>query len=920
MRRSSIRTHLLLLVLAVSVPLAAAVGFGIYLDMQEVIAHTKISLRMLTSTMVSNTGGKIADARQILERLAARPLVRQVDPNNCDGSLKDLLSMNPSYTNVAYSDLAGVVVCSALPPPGGKPLNFGQTPSFQKFLKERRFNVGQPFLGPISGKWISILREPIWNERQEMVGAVNLPLDLAAFDPHIPTQFLPAGSRYGFFDEDGTMIWRNRDPESLIGTQPQSDAARRIVEVRDGEFESLAADGVTRYFSVVSMPQTGWIAFVGVPVSEVYAAARQRAITAAAIALAAMVLLLWLATAIARRIARPVAELEKAARAVHGGDLGVRAALGGPREIAAVAKEFNTMIEARQRSDVQLRIAATAFESQQGMLITDANSVILRVNRAFTESSGYTAEECVGQTPRLLRSGRHDEAFYAGMWESVKHTGGWQGEVWDRHKNGEIYPKWLTITAVKSDDGVVTHYVGTHTDITARKAAEDEIMRLAFYDPLTQLPNRRLLADRLTQALAASTRSRRHGALLFIDLDHFKTLNDTLGHDKGDLLLQQVALRLVSCVREGDTVARLGGDEFVLLLEGLSELAEEAATQTETVGEKILATLNQPYLLAGYENRSTPSIGITLFTDHQTSIEELLKQADLAMYQSKAAGRNTLRFFDSEMQAIVTAHAALEFDLREALRQQQFVLYYQAQVLDKGRLTGAEALLRWQHPQRGLVSPAVFIGLAEETGLILPVGHWVLETACAQLAQWAAQPNTSHLSLAVNVSAKQLQQADFVDQVLAVLGSTGANPHRLKLELTESLLLSNVENTIAKMSALKAKGVEFSLDDFGTGYSSLSYLKRLPLDQLKIDQSFVRDILIDPNDAAIAKMVVALADSLGLSVIAEGVETEAQRSFLADLGCHAYQGYLFSHPLPLAEFEELVRRVSGIVQVNSAQA
>ncbi|MDP2021882.1 MAG: bifunctional diguanylate cyclase/phosphodiesterase, partial [Hydrogenophaga sp.] len=386
------------------------------------------------------------------------------------------------------------------------------------------------------------------------------------------------------------------------------------------------------------------------------------------------------------------------------------------------------------------------------------------------------------------------------------------------------------------------------------------------------------------------------------DLDNFKTLNDTLGHDKGDLLLQRVAQRLVFCVREGDTVARLGGDEFVVMLEGLSENPDEAATQAETVGEKILATLNQPYRLAGYENRSTPSIGVTLFSGHQTSIDELLKQADLAMYQSKTAGRNTLRFFDPAMQAMVSERAALEVDLREAVRQQQFVLYYQPQVVEDGRLTGAEALLRWQHPRRGLVSPAEFIPLAEETGLILPLGHWVLETACAQLATWANQPKTAQLSLAVNVSANQLHQADFVDQVLAVLSRTGANAKRLKLELTESLLVSDVEKTIAKMAALKAHGVGFSLDDFGTGYSSLSYLKRLPLDQLKIDQGFVRDILIDPNDAAIAKMVVALADSLGLAVIAEGVEIEAQRDFLAHLGCHAYQGYLFSRPLPLDEF------------------
>ena len=578
------------------------------------------------------------------------------------------------------------------------------------------------------------------------------------------------------------------------------------------------------------------------------------------------------------------------------------------RDIGQALDHLSLQAE-RKQTEEQLRIAATAFESQQGMMITDANSVILRVNRAFTKTTGYTAEEAVGQTPSLLQSGRHDKAFYAGMWESIKDTGGWQGEIWDRRKNGEIYPKWLTITAVKADDGTVTHYVGTHADISERKAADEQIAFLAYHDALTGLPNRRLLQDRLQQALASGARSGRNGALFLLDLDNFKTLNDTLGHDTGDLLLQQVGHRLATCVREGDTVARLGGDEFVVLLEGLSDLPEEAAKQAEALGEKILATLNQPYLLAGHETRSTPSIGVTLFSGQQTSMEELMKQTDLAMYQSKTAGRNTLRFFDARMQAIVTERAALEVDLREAVRQQQFILHYQPQGDFDGHLTGAEALVRWQHPQRGMVSPAEFIPLAEETNLILPLGLWVLETACAQLATWANQPNTVHLTMAVNVSANQLQQADFVDQVLAVLKTTGANPHRLKLELTESLLVSNVETTIAKMTALKAHGVGFALDDFGTGYSSLSYLKRLPLDQLKIDQGFVRDILIDTNDAAIARMVIVLAGSLGLTVMAEGVETEAQRTFLASQGCHAYQGYLFSRPLPLDAFEAFVEQI-----------
>ncbi len=434
--------------------------------------------------------------------------------------------------------------------------------------------------------------------------------------------------------------------------------------------------------------------------------------------------------------------------------------------------------------------------------------------------------------------------------------------------------------------------------IKALQVAEDKINNLAFYDPLTHLPNRRLLIDRLQQALAACARSGHRGALLFIDLDNFKTLNDSLGHDVGDLLLSAVAHRLGVCVREGDTVARFGGDEFVVILEGLSDDTVEAAAQTETVAAKILATLAQPYQLSGHERNSTPSIGITLFTGHRDSIEDLLKRADLAMYQAKAAGRNNLRFFDPAMQAAVSARATMEADLRQAVREGQFLLHYQAQVDGSGRLIAAEALVRWQHPARGLVSPAEFIPLAEETGLILPLGEWVMRSACQQLVAWAAQPGRRDLSVSVNVSARQFRHPDFVAQVLEILGETGADPARLRLELTESLLLHDVEEVIARMSALQARGVEFSLDDFGTGYSSLSYLKRLPFSQLKIDQSFVRDVLTDPNDAAIARTIVALAHSMGLAVMAEGVETEEQREFLARQGCHAYQGYLFGRPGP----------------------
>jgi diguanylate cyclase (GGDEF)-like protein/PAS domain S-box-containing protein len=563
--------------------------------------------------------------------------------------------------------------------------------------------------------------------------------------------------------------------------------------------------------------------------------------------------------------------------------------------------------EEKRATESDLRIAATAFESQEGLMITDAKGVILRVNKAFTETTGYATEEIVAQTPRLLKSGRHDAEFYREMWETLHHTGAWQGEIWDRRKNGEIYPKWLSISAVTGDDGVVTHYVGSHIDITERKASEEKIQHLAFYDHLTDLPNRLLLLDRLHQALASSVRSGRKGALLFIDLDNFKNLNDTLGHDMGDMLLQQVTQRLESCIREGDTVARLGGDEFVVMLVDLSELPLEAAAQTESIGEKILAALSEPYQLDKNTYRCTASIGVTLFSGNQHATDELMKQADIAMYQAKKAGRNTLRFFDRQMQESISARVSLESELQNALEFRQFHLYYQIQVDSSDRPLGAEALIRWIHPVRGLVPPAQFIPLAEETGLILPIGQWVMETACSQLKAWQQDALTRDLTLAVNVSARQFRQADFVAQVQSAVQRHDINPKLLKLELTESLLQENIEDTIATMNALNEIGVQFALDDFGTGYSSLQYLKRLPLDQIKIDRSFVRDITTDGSDIAVVRATIAMARSLELDIIAEGVETEEQRQLLLKNGCTNFQGYFFGRPVPIEEFEALLK-------------
>ncbi|MGB6192908.1 MAG: EAL domain-containing protein [Terracidiphilus sp.] len=581
---------------------------------------------------------------------------------------------------------------------------------------------------------------------------------------------------------------------------------------------------------------------------------------------------------------------------------------GQPSHLLALIEDINE----RKIAELRLLRTAQALENReegyrnafntfpQAVLIARTrDGRIVDVNPEFLTLTGFEREEVLGHTSvELGLWATPDDRKRLG--EALDQSEGCRDiELRMRRKNGELF--WAELSAASTeieDEPCILSFI---RDISVAKAEEDEIKNLAFYDTLTGLPNRRLLWERLRQALVVSVRNHTKHALLFIDLDNFKPLNDALGHHVGDLVLQETARRITGCVREADTVARFGGDEFVVVLEDLSQIPETAASRAKSVGEKILAAIAEPYLVDGHECQSGASMGITIFGNNGETGSEVLQQADMSMYQAKAAGRNAMLFFAPALQASVNARAELEEDLRQAIKANQFSLYYQPQI-DHGLFTGAEALVRWKHPTRGLVSPHDFVPLAEETGLIIPLGTWILETACTQMAAWANRKEGAHLEVAVNISAREFRQPKFVENVLRTLEQAGANPRNLKLELNQSILAGNIEEVLAKMSELKSHGVQFSLDDFGTGYSSMTYLKVLPFDQLKIDRSFVGEIPVDPVAGAVAQAIISFSKALGLSVIAEGVETEEQCTYLAGLGCHTFQGYLFSKPLPLGDF------------------
>jgi diguanylate cyclase (GGDEF)-like protein/PAS domain S-box-containing protein len=565
----------------------------------------------------------------------------------------------------------------------------------------------------------------------------------------------------------------------------------------------------------------------------------------------------------------------------------------------------------RAAAEEEVRFAASVYENSiEGIVITDAEGKILRVNPAFTRVTGYQSHEVIGKTPKLLNSGRHDQAFYQDMWSSLTETGSWRGEIWNRRRNGELYPQWLGISAVRDADGRVNHYIGVFNDITDKKLSEKRIQRLAYYDPLTELPNRRLFQDRLQQALMNSQRTDSEVALLYLDLDRFKLVNDSFGHTTGDELLKEAARRLRSCVRASDTVARLGGDEFTIILAGLSA-DRHVPEQVAVLAQNIIDTLSEPYQFDGQDVTVSASVGIAVHPQDGDDGETLTLNADTAMYHAKAAGRKNHQFYTQEMNARARERLQIENQLRRALDKGELEIHYQPQVdLASGRVAGLEALLRWRPDGRQLISPVEFIPLAEETGLIVPIGAWVCKQACRQLAAWSAD-GLGQFRVAVNISPEQFRQPGLADMVHDALVDSGIPPGRLELEITESSLMGDERHIMETLGVLKELGVTVALDDFGTGYSSLSYLKRFSLDALKIDRSFVHGIPSDAETTSITEAIIVMARKLNLRVVSEGVENAEQLSFLRQHDCDEVQGFLLGRPMPVREFGDRLRQVFG---------
>ena len=833
----------------------------------------------------------LAASQAALEVLAASPFLASRDLAAFYRQAREVV---PGHGDtLVLADESGQQVLNLLRPLGEPLPRHGNPEQVRRVFESGKPAVSDLFTGMVLGRPLVTLDLPVLRDGKVLY-AMSLGMRPQRFNRILAEHHLPDGWIAAIFDRSGVIVARTHDPDAFIGRKGTPILVERMQANDEGLSVNNTLEGIPVYGAFSRSVLSRWSVAVGVPRAVLLGELRGHILFVALISFALLTTGLGLAWIAGGRIARAIqALMPKAPAAGQAGSSTL------PQLRVKETAEVAMALWERRQIEAETLLAASVFENTaEGIVITDADAAIIMVNRAFSQLTGYAPDEVTGQKPGLLRSDRHDEAFYRTLWACVLSRGKWQGEIWDRRKSGEAFVAWVTITAVYDRSGHAGRFIMLLNDITELHVKTEELRYQAYHDALTGLPNRTLLQDRLAQAIEIARRNDTLVALLFIDLDRFKMVNDSLGHDVGDALLTEAAARLTGCLRRSDTLSRLGGDEFVAILGGVHGSAEVVE-----VAGKIGAALSMPMTLAGHEVTVGASIGIALFPQDGGDVTALMKNADTAMYRAKDAGRNTFRFFDATMNEAALDRLRLDMALRRALERDEFELYYQPKIdLHTRRVLGVEALLRWNSGERGLVPPAMFIPAAEETGAIGRIGDWVIRSACRQLNRWSEQ-GLNWLPVAVNVSARQFLDSSFAERLTAELASQNIDPARFEIELTESTIMADPENAIAQLQRLRALGVVVSVDDFGTGYSSLSYLKRLPLSGIKVDRAFVHDVHLDLDNAAIVDAITKLAGALGMAVIAEGVETAAEEHHLKTNGCSVAQGFLYSRPLPAAEFE-----------------
>jgi len=920
MIRTSLNFRLWLTIAIAVLPVLLFVFFDFHERREQAVAETRaeIALRLADANREAQAARR---AVALVLRIMARSNdLQALDSAQCSGIAGRLLESLDGFANIGAALPDGEIFCSGRPM--SAPVTVIDRAWFRTSLDSDEISPGEFVIGRVSGTPGMAFGYPLRAADGTLRAVIFATITVAWFDRLIEGFRLPEGWEASVISNSGLVLAHQpeRAPEGWRAHKvPATTLARMAAVVRDegGIAELAGIDGVQRLYGIGVpdfAPGSGFFA-IGAPLERSLEAAGQRLLMylalVAAIALAsALIARLYIYRLIevwATRVRGAIAEIAAGRRDARIGQA------TGVAELDALSEGIDQMaLEIGKREGELQRLSMVIEQSPESIVITDTAGCILYVNEAFQRITGYARDEVLGRNPRILNGGLTPRATYEQMWATLLAGEVWRGEFHNVRKDGSAYLELATIAPIKDAGGTVTHYVAVKEDITQRKQSEALLHRLAYFDALTGLPNRALLHDRIAQAIRSGVRRESFGMLMLVDIDRFRQLNDTLGHAAGDRLLCEVAARLRASVREEDTVARHGDDDFAVLVERIGETEADALSHAEHVARKLQRALQQPYVLGGTEGDrhfATLSFGISLFHDGVSSLESLLKQAEVALYRAKQDGRDIVRFFNPEMQAVVDAHARLEARMHEALEANAFRLFFQPQVNRRGVVIGAEALLRWPLDGGAMVSPAEFIPLAEDTGHIVRLGLWVLRSACAQLARWQMNETTRHLKIAVNVSARQFHQPDFVASVKDTVRAAGVDPCRLELELTESAILSDMDETIRRMNELRALGIRFALDDFGTGYSSLSYLKRLPLDQLKIDQSFVRDMAEDEGSEAIVLAILSLSHALGLEVVAEGVEMPEQRDFLRHHGCDCFQGYLFGKPLPMEAWGDFLEMI-----------